>query len=54
VEYHYLSDGPDWHATTSDGIGVYRFPLRAAASVSAQVVIEASRWPDVAESHDDG
>jgi hypothetical protein len=53
VGYRWLSDAGDWQALTSDGNGVFRFPLRAAGAVSAEVVIQASPWPDLAETHDD-
>jgi hypothetical protein len=53
VGYRWLSDASDkWQLLTSDGNGVFRFPLRAAGAVSAEVVIQASLWPDPAETLD--
>lgn len=48
VQYHWLSDmtDPDHWEPTQFANGRYSFPLRPAASFSATVVIEASRWPD--------
>jgi hypothetical protein len=48
VKYHWLSDlidPDDWNPSVFEN-GRYSFPLRAAASFSATVVLQASTWPD--------
>ena len=53
VGYRWLSDAGDWVHLTSDHNGVFRFPLRAAGALTADVVINATPWPDPGETRDE-
>jgi len=46
VGYRWLSDGEAWNTVQPEAGGVFRFPLRAAGSLSGNVVIKAGPWPD--------
>lgn len=46
IEYRWLSDGDTWIRVKADNNWSYRFPLRAAGTMAAEVVIRPSIWPD--------
>jgi hypothetical protein len=45
VQYRWLSEGGDWRNADKAADG-FRIPLRAAGSVTANFLIQASPWPD--------
>jgi len=45
VQFRWLSEGGDWRNAEKAGDG-YRIPLRAAGSVRANFLIQATEWPD--------
>jgi hypothetical protein len=46
VEYHWLSDAGDWRQAERFPDFTYRTSLRAAEAFSADIVVQASDWPD--------
>jgi hypothetical protein len=53
ADYRWLAEASDWVPVPRGADGVLRFPLRAAAAVSADIVIQVSPWPNSAATLDD-
>lgn len=52
IDYRWLSDGDAWTPMPRDADGLYRVVLRAAGTLSAELVINPGRWPDPTVTQD--